>query len=82
MTNIVTDIIEILVSGIAQYAQGFGEGLAALLKSVFLTGTGTTSDPYALSITGGVVCAFAAIGLAVGLSRVVWNFVSSLGARK
>lgn len=79
MSAVVTEIVSLLTSGISGIATGIGEGVSALVTSIFLSGSGTTADPYALSVFGGVIIVFAAIGLAIGLSRWVMNFVTSLG---
>ncbi len=77
-SGIMTQIIEILVSGIVGIGEGIGSGLSALVGSVFLTGTG---DSQTLSAFGTLVIIFAGISLAMGLTRWVLNFVTSLGAR-
>lgn len=79
--TILEDICEILVAGITNVASGIGTGLQSLVTAIFVSGTGTTDDPYALSIFGTVIVVFAGIALALGLSRWVVNFVASLGAR-
>ena len=81
-TQIMQSIIEILVGGITQVAQGIGSGLSTLAQSVFLqtTGTGETATT-SLSTFGVLIVVFAGISLAIGLSRWVVNFVASLGAR-
>lgn len=79
MSTILQEIIQILVSGITDLASGIGSGLKALVESIFLSGAGTQADPYVLSTFGGIVVVFAGIALAVGLSRWVMNFVTSLG---
>lgn len=76
--SILTDIIEILVGGITGVATGIGGGLQTLATSIFLDGTGATQT---LSVMGTLIVVFAGISLAMGLSRWVLNFVSSLGAR-
>ena len=78
-TQIMQSIIEILVGGITQVAQGIGSGLSTLAKSVFLTTTGDGQET--LSTFGVLIVVFAGISLAIGLSRWVVNFVASLGAR-
>lgn len=80
MTAVLTEIINLLVAGISGIATGIGQGLSSLATQIFLTGSGTTESPYALSVFGGLIVCFAAIGLAVGLSRWVLQFVTSLGA--
>lgn len=76
MTGVVTEIISILVAGLSEMATGIGSGLTALATSIFLDSTGDTTK---LSVFGGLVCVFGGISLAVGLSRWVVNWVSSLG---
>lgn len=81
-TQIMQSIIEILVGGITQVAQGIGSGLSTLAQSVFLQTTGTgESATTSLSTFGVLIVVFAGISLAIGLSRWVVNFVASLGAR-
>lgn len=76
MTTVLTEIIDILYGGITGVAQGIGGGLSTLVTSIFLTG----EDAKTLSVFGGLVVCFAGISLAIGLSRWVVNWVTSLGA--
>lgn len=76
MSAILQEIITLLVSGITQLATGIGSGVKALVEAIFLDTTGNTM---ALSTFGGIVVVFAGIALAVGLSRWVMHFVTSLG---
>lgn len=81
-TQIMQSIIEILVGGITQVAQGIGSGLSTLAQSVFLTTSGEgSSATTTLSTFGVLIVVFAGISLAIGLSRWVVDFVASLGAR-
>lgn len=80
--QIMQAVIEILVGGITQVAQGIGSGLSTLAQSVFLVTTGEgASAKTELSTFGVLIVVFAGISLAIGLSRWVVNFVASLGAR-
>ncbi len=79
MTALLSNIIEILVGGITGIATGIGSGLQELVKGIFVSGSGTTENPYTLTVFGGLIVVFAGIALAVGLSRWVMNFVTSLG---
>ncbi len=80
--QIMQSVIEILVGGITQVAQGIGSGLSTLAQSVFLVTTGEgASAKTELSTFGVLIIVFAGISLAIGLSRWVVNFVASLGAR-
>lgn len=78
-TSILTEIIEILTGGIVGIASSIGEGLSTLATSIFLT---TTEGVTSLSTFGVLIAVFAGISLAVGLSRAVVGWVSSLGAKK
>lgn len=77
MTALLGEIIELLTSGLTQMASGIGGGLQALVTSIFLEqgAEGATS----LSVFGGLIVIFAGIALAIGLSRWVTNWVTSLG---
>lgn len=74
--QIVTQIIQILVSGLTEMATGIGGGLNNLAQSIFLVQTGET---WALSQFGELIIAFGAVALAVGLSRFVVNWLTSFG---
>lgn len=76
MTALLQEMISILVGGITGIAEGIGTGLQSLVENLFLTGTGET---LALSTFGGITLVFAGIALAIGLSRFVVNFLTSLG---
>lgn len=76
MSAIVTEIISILTSGITGLASGIGSGLTSLVSSIFLETSGDTTK---LSTFGGVIIVFAGVSLAIGLSRWVTNWLTSLG---
>lgn len=76
MTEILKQIIEILVGGITGIASGIGSGLTALAQSIFLG-----AEPGTLTVFGGLVVVFAGISLAIGLCRWVVNWITSLGSR-
>lgn len=75
---VVTQIVEILVSGITGVATGVGAGLSTLAESIFFASSG---DGKTLSTMGILIVAFAGISLAIGLCRWVLNFLTSLGSR-
>lgn len=82
-TAIVEEIISILVAGIEGIATGIGEGLQALVNSVFFTTTGTGADATTTMSTFGIlVCVFAGISLAIGLSRLIVHWLSTLGSSR
>lgn len=76
MTEILKQIIEILVAGITGIASGVGSGLTTLAQSIFIG-----SEPGTLTVFGGLVVVFAGISLAIGLCRWVVNWITSLGSR-
>lgn len=75
---IMQDIIGILVGGITEVANGIGSGLSTLAQSIFLTTSGETTT---LSAFGVLIVVFAGISLALGLCRLVYQFLTSLGSR-
>ena len=76
---IVAEIIEILTSGITGIATGIGSGLKGLVDNIFFT---TSGDTTTMSTFGIMVCVFAGISLAIGLSRLIVRWLSSLGGSK
>ena len=74
--EIVTQIIQILVSGLTEMATGIGGGLNNLAQSIFLQQSG---EKWVLSQFGELIIAFGAVALAVGLSRFVVNWLTSFG---
>lgn len=80
MSAILTEIITLLTAGITQMATGIGGGLTELVKSIFLETSGSGDSAVTkLSTFGGVIIIFAGVSLAIGLSRWVVNWVTSLG---
>lgn len=76
------DMISILVGGLVQFGEGIGTALSSLVKAVFLVTSGEgASATTTLSVFGVLIIIFAAVSLAVGLSRWVVNFITSLGRR-
>lgn len=73
---ILTEIVGLLIGGIEGIAEGIGTGLSTLVTSIFVDASGTTP---ALTAFGVVICVFGGVALAVGLSRWVVNWVTSLG---
>ena len=76
------DIISILVGGLVDFGQGSGTALSKLVQSVFLVTSGDgSSATTTLSVFGVLIIIFAAVSLAVGMSRWSVNFITSLGRR-
>lgn len=81
-TAIVTQIVQILVSGITGLGQGIGQGISSFVQALAFTTTGEgSSATTTMSVYFVLLCVFAAIALAVGLTRLIFNWLSSLGGR-
>ena len=78
MKEVLAEIIDLLTSGISGIATGIGDGLGNLVESIFLK-VGTDGSVEGLSAFGGVIIVFAGVSLAIGLSKLVVNWVSGLG---
>lgn len=74
--NLVTEIVQIIVSGITERGKGIGQGISGAVQAMAFTGTGESQT---LSVWFIVVLAFAGISLAVGLTRLVYTFLTTLG---
>lgn len=79
MTSILTEIIGLLGGGLATFAEKIGAGLNAFVTNLFVDSTGGTNT---LSTFGSVVAIFGGVALAIGLSKWITSWVSTLGARK
>lgn len=75
--GVLGEMVEILIGGIVPFAGGVGSGLSNLAAAIFLTGTG---DQLGLSVFGSVIIIFAGLALAIGLSKFVVGWLTSLGA--
>lgn len=82
MSNVLTEIVNLLTSGLASYGQGVGQSLSSTVEAMFIAETtveGVTTQH--LSTFGGIVVVFCALGLAVSLCVVLFRFLTSFGAR-
>ena len=71
--------IQLLVGGITGVASGIGQGLNSAVTEMFLTTDATTHAVNGLSTFGGLTAVFGGIALAVGLTTLVFHWVSSIG---
>ena len=78
MGAVLTEMVELLTGGLTQYAAGIGSGMQEFATSMFLK-TSETGDVAGLSTIGGLVAIFGGVTLAVGLSTLFFNWVTSLG---
>lgn len=75
---IVEKLVQILVSGITGMGTGIGAGVNNFVTALAIDTSGETAQ---LSIFLGFVGAFAAIALAVGLTRRVFGWLETLSGR-
>lgn len=81
-TEIVSDIVEILVAGITQLGTGIGQGISNFAQALAFTTTGEgSSATTSLSVYFVLVIVFAGVSLAIGLTRLIFMWLESLGAR-
>lgn len=78
MSNILTEFIQLLVSGIAELGKGIGSGVNNFVQDLFLK-VNETGAVEGLSTFGGVAAIFGGISLAVGLTTLIFNWIRSLG---
>lgn len=82
MSTVLSEFIQILVSGIVDMATGIAGGIVAMAKALFLdveTSQAGVETITGLSVFGGIVAIFAGLALAVSLTTKVYNWVTSLG---
>lgn len=75
-SDIVSQIIEILTSGITSFAQGIGTGIAASAKAMAFNSDGTAFNVFFI-----LVLVFAGVSLCVGITTLLFNWLSGLGSR-
>ena len=81
MTSILSQIIEILVGGLTSFGTGIGNGIQSIVQSLFVS-VDTTTGAQSLTIFGMLIVTFAAISLAVGITRRLFSWVTTLGGSK
>lgn len=78
MLEVLSSFVETLVGGIADMATGIGTGVNQFVTDLFLT-VGTNGAVEGLSVFGGVVAVFGGVSLAVGIGRLVFGWIRSIG---
>ena len=78
MGNILTEFIQLLVSGITELGKGIGSGVNNFVQDLFLK-VSEQGAVEGLSTFGGVAAIFGGISLAVGLTTLIFNWIRSLG---
>lgn len=75
-TDIVQDVVDILVAGITNLGAGIGSGIQSFVTSLAFTGTGSDQT---LSVYFVMVLVFAGVALAVSLTTRIFSWLSNLG---
>ncbi len=75
-SEIVSQIVEILTSGIVSLGKSIGSGISEAVKAMAFT---TNGDTQQLSVYFILVLVFAGVALAIGLTRMVYQWLTSLG---
>lgn len=73
---IMSEIVSILTSGITDFGSGMAGGINGYVGALFIGPSG------GLSTTAVIIVVFASIALVCGITALVWNWISTLGARK
>lgn len=76
MTNVLQDIIEILMSGLEEVGSGIASALTSTMSNFFVE---TVDGAQQLSTAGGIVIVFVGLSLALSLSYLAINYIFSLG---
>lgn len=75
-SQIVTEIVNILVSGLTSLGTGIGSGVANFAKALAFEGTGENQT---LSTYFILILVFAGVALAIGLTTKIFNWLQNLG---
>ena len=78
MGDILSEFIKLLVGGISDLATGIGSGVNGFVKDLFLE-VDAQGAITGLSTFGGVIAIFGGIALAVGITTMIFYWISSIG---
>ena len=79
-TDVVSQIVQILVAGITQLGTGIGAGISNFANALAFTTVGEgTSATTTMSVYFILVCAFGGVALAVGITQKIFAWLSNLG---
>lgn len=76
MEGILTEILQLMTSGITTLGTGIGDGMNSFITSAFID---QSAEAMKLTVLGGLVAIFAGIGLATGLTQKIFHFFCSFG---
>lgn len=75
--ELVQELCEILVAGVTNLGTGLASGVKGFVTALIYEGTG---EAQTISSFMGIVVVFGAIGLAVGLTTLIFNWIKNIGA--
>ena len=78
MEAILTEILQLMVSGITTLGTGIGEGMNVFITSAFIQ-QAVEGGAMTLTVLGGLVAIFAGIGLSTNLTEKIFHFFCSFG---
>lgn len=78
MEGILTQILELMTSGIVTLGNGIGEGMNSYITSAFIEQS-AEGGAMTLTVLGGLIAIFAGIGLSIGLTKKIFHFFCSFG---
>lgn len=78
ISNVLTQLIELMVGGIEGLATGIGQGINGFVQDVFLQ-VSESGSIEGLSVAGGMVGVFAGVALATSLTTFIFQWLRSLG---
>lgn len=79
MTTVLSDIVEILMSSLAEVGSGIASALTSTMTGFFTEKVGEVTQ---LSTAGGIIIVFVALSLALSLSYLAINYIFSLGTNR
>lgn len=79
--SILSQIIEILVSGLTSFGSGLGAGIQSIVQALFVA-TDATTGTQSLTTFGILVACFGGLALCTGLTRRLFNWLITLGGSK
>lgn len=80
--ELITEILGMLGTGVSQLGQNIATGIGDTAKALFIVETTTSSGTtMQLSTFGVIIVTFAAVALAIGLTKLVVHFIMSLGGK-
>lgn len=81
MTAVLQEFAGIAVGAITTIAQGIATGVTSMATGLLLE-TDATTGAVSLSAFGGIIAIFAGFSLGLGVCRLVYMFIVSIGGKR